>query len=189
MTRVSFAHTETPVVVINCQIGALAIMRSLGPLGVQLYGVDGDAAAPAFGSRYCREHFVLKFSEDRSGEYLEGLLAIGRKLKRKAILIATSDETTEFVADHRESLREHFLFQDNPPELVRRLASKQGMFALATEHAVPTPHTVFPQRIEDVYAYAERGTFPVMLKGIYGNRLAARTQKKMVLVESREELH
>ena len=33
---------STPVVVVNCKLGALAIMRSLGPLGVPLYGVDPD---------------------------------------------------------------------------------------------------------------------------------------------------
>jgi predicted ATP-grasp superfamily ATP-dependent carboligase len=186
--KTRFAHTATPVVVVNCQLGALAIMRSLGPLGIPLYGVDGDPSAPALGSRYCRERFRLRFSEDRPAEYLNGLLDIGRRLGRKAILIATSDETTQFVADHRDSLRDRFVFQDNPPELVRRLASKQGMFGLATQHGVPTPHTLFPQRIEDVYAYAERGSFPVMLKGIYGNRLAARTRRKMVLVNTRDQL-
>jgi predicted ATP-grasp superfamily ATP-dependent carboligase len=188
MKAVRLAQDATPIVIVNCQLGALAIMRSLGPLGVPLYGVDGDPGAPALASRYCRDRFLLPFSEDRPAEYLHGLLAIGQKLGRKAILIATSDETTQFVADHRDSLREHFVFQDNPAELVRRLASKQGMFGLATEHGVPTPRTVFPRQIQDVYEYAECGSFPVMLKGIYGNRLAARTQKKMVLVHSRDEL-
>jgi len=37
---VRFERSDTPVVVINGQLGALAIMRSLGPLGVPLYGVS-----------------------------------------------------------------------------------------------------------------------------------------------------
>jgi D-aspartate ligase len=185
---VTFPDNRTPVVVVNCKLGALAIMRSLGPWGVELYGVDGDPAAPAMRSRYCRERFVLKFDEARPEPYLEGLLAIGRKIGRRAILIPTSDETTQFVADHAAALREHFVFQDNSPELVRRLASKREMFALAVEHGVPTPNTVFPRSIDDVAMYAERGTFPVMLKGIYGNRLQARTHKKMAIIDSRHDL-
>lgn len=180
--------TQTPVVVINCQIGALAIMRTLGALGIPLFGVDRDRNAPAMRSRYCRERFVLAFDEERPGPYLEGLLAIGRRLGRKAILIATSDETTQFVADHAGALREHFIFPDNSPTLVRQLASKREMFELAMAQGVPTPMTVFPKNLDDVLAYAERGVFPVMLKGIYGNRLQARTRKKMAIVGTRDEL-
>lgn len=181
-------NTTTPVVVVNGQLAGLAIMRSLGPLGVPLYGVDGDPSAPALRSRYCQERFTLRFDEDNQEPYLAGLLAIGRSIGRQSILIPTSDETTQFVADHREALRPYFLFQDNSPELVKQLASKQEMFGLALQHGVPTPHTIFPRCRQDVERYAETNKFPVMLKGIYGNRLQLRTNKKMVIVQSAAEL-
>lgn len=184
----TFAHTATPVVVVNGQLAGLAIMRSLGALGVPLYGVDGDPNAPALRSKYCREKFVLPFHEDRPGPYLEGLLEVGRRLGQRSILVPTSDETTQFVADHAEALRPHFVFQDNSPELVRQLASKREMFGLAMQHGIPTPHTVFPQSLQDVLDYCDRGQFPVMLKGIYGNRLQLRTSRKMVIVGTRDEL-
>lgn len=172
----------------NGQLAGLAIMRSLGPLGVPLYAVDGDKAAPALRSRYCREAVVLPFKEDDTRPYLDGLLKLAKRIGRHSILIATSDETTEFVADHRDILREHFTFQDNSPELVRRLASKQEMFGLALQYGVPTPHTIFPRCFRDVEQYAATGKFPVMLKGIYGNRLQLRTNKKMVIVQTADEL-
>jgi predicted ATP-grasp superfamily ATP-dependent carboligase len=175
-------------VVVNCQLGALAIMRTLGRLGVPLYGVDGDRQAPAMLSRYCRECFVLDFDERRPAPYLDGLLRIGRKLGRRAVLIPTSDETTQFVADHADALREHFVFQDNPPELIRALASKREMFCLAVRLGVPTPHTEFPTSFQDVERYIQTGRFPVMLKGIYGNRLELRARKKMAIARSADEL-
>jgi D-aspartate ligase len=185
---VSSPNVTTPVVVVVGQLGGLAIMRSLGALGVPLYGVDGSADAPALRSRYCRERVILPFNESALKPYLEGLLALGRRIGRRAILIPTSDETTQFVADHADALRTHYVFQDNSPELIRSLASKREMFSLATQHGVPTPHTVFPKSVQDVERYASTGRFPVMLKGIYGNRLAARTRKKMVIVNSAAEL-
>jgi D-aspartate ligase len=184
----TFGRTDTPVVVMNGRLAGLAIMRSLGLLGVPLYGVDADPAAPALRSKYCCERFVLPFDENRPELYRDGLLAIARTLGRLAILIPTSDETTQFVADHADALRPYFMFQDNAPSLVRQLASKREMFGLALAHGVPTPRTVFPQRLQDVLEYAERGPFPVMLKGIYGNRLEMRTRKKMVIVHTRDEL-
>jgi D-aspartate ligase len=187
--RVKLADTTTPVVIVNGQLGALAIMRSLGELGIPLYGVDGNAAAPALQSRYCREKFVLPFREDQPEPYFTGLMSIGHRIGRKAVLIATSDETTQFVADHRDALREQFVFQDNSPELVRRLASKREMFGLALQHGVPTPHTEFPTSLRDVERYADTGRFPVMLKGIFGNRLQSRTARKMVIVQTAAELY
>jgi D-aspartate ligase len=181
-------RTDTPVVVVNCRLGALAIMRSLGAHGVRLYGIDNDASAPALRSRYCRERIILPCEEGRPEPLIDGLEKLARKLGRPAILIATSDETTQAVVDHADRLRPHFWFQDNSPVLVRQLASKREMFGLAIEHGVPTPQTAFPERMTDVLAYAERGQFPVMLKGIYGNRLQARSQKKMVIVNTQAEL-
>jgi D-aspartate ligase len=181
-------QVTTPVVVVVGQLGGLAIMRSLGAWGVPLYGVDASPDAPALRSRYCRERVILDFKEHAPEPYLDGLLALGRRIGQRAILIATSDETTQFVADHRDALRGQYIFQDNPPELIRSLASKREMFELATRHGVPTPHTVFPKCVQDVERYAATGRFPVMLKGIYGNRLAARTRKKMVIVQSAAEL-
>jgi predicted ATP-grasp superfamily ATP-dependent carboligase len=185
---VSRIDTSTPVVVVNGQLAGLAIMRTLGELGVTLYGVDGDPKAPTLLSKYCRERIVMPFVESDQQPYVEGLMALGRRIGKRAILIPTSDETTQLVADHRDQLRECFTFSENSPQLVRDLASKKEMFSLALRHGVPTPHTVFPQCLQDVEQYAATGRFPVMLKGIYGNRLQLRTNKKMLIVHNAQEL-
>jgi D-aspartate ligase len=176
--------TDMPVVVVHCRLAALAIMRSLGALGIPVYGVSGDRRSPAMQSRYCRGRFLLPFHESQPERYLEGLLGVARDLGGRPILIPTSDETAQFVADHADVLRGRFRFQDNDAATVRRLASKREMFGLASAHGVPTPLTQFPQSSDEVAAYAKSGPFPVMLKGIYGNRLAARTNKKMEIVRS-----
>jgi len=161
-----FKNVSTPVVVVNCKLGALAIMRSLGPLGVPLYGVDADPRSPAMLSRYCRERFLYGLDENRPMEFLDRLSEIGRRLKRPAILIPTSDETAQFVVDHAEPLSRQFIFPRNSPEMIARLVSKKGMYELALELGVPTPVTLFPQNLEDLKAFLPKIAFPVMLKGI-----------------------
>jgi len=185
---IKFKDVSTPVVVVNCQLGALAIMRSLGPLGVPLYGVDPDPRAPALLSRYCRERFVFGLDPSRPAEFLDGLLQVGRRLGRPAILIPTSDETAEFVVDQAAALSRQFIFPTNSAEMIGRLVSKKGMYELALKHDIPTPVTLFPNSLADVEAFLPKIVFPVMLKGIYGNRLQTRSQKKMVIVHSSEEL-
>ena len=63
--------TATPVVVVNCKLGGLAIMRSLGAYGVPIYGVDADPKAPGMLSRYCKQRIVCAFDENRPERFLE----------------------------------------------------------------------------------------------------------------------
>jgi predicted ATP-grasp superfamily ATP-dependent carboligase len=62
------------------------------------------------------------------------------------------------------------------------------MFAIASRHNIPTPATLFPQKLEDVVEFVDKFHFPVMLKGIHGNRLFARTGYKMALAENKAAL-
>jgi predicted ATP-grasp superfamily ATP-dependent carboligase len=163
-------------------------MRSLGRLGIAVFGVSNRGADPAFSSRYCRGRYVVPYSEANQEVLKRALLNISATLGRKALLVPTSDETAQFVADNSSDLREHFLFQDNTASLVRQLASKQEMFGLARKHGVPTPETLFPTSTADVETYAETGRFPVMLKAIYGNRQEARGQRKMQVAETPAQL-
>src|SRR4051794_40448082 len=146
-------------------------MRSLGRLGVPVHGVDEDPRSPAMLSRYCRERFLFGLDACGPAEFLERLLDVGRRLGTRAILIPTSDETAQFVVDHAEALGREFVFPKNSAEMIRRLVSKKGMYELALEHGVPTPVTLFPECVDDVKAFIPSITFPVMLKGIFGNRL------------------
>src|SRR5262249_28224020 len=60
--------------------------------------------------------------------------------------------------------------------------------ALARRFGVPTPEVAFPQSLSDVLEYIETARFPVMLKGIDGNKLRDRTGRKMAVVYSPRQL-
>lgn len=180
--------TRTPVLLLGCKLGALSIMRSLGSQGVRIYGIDDDPRSPALRSRYLHSKYIKTFRPEAPGDYLTFLIELGNAMTAKAVLIPTSDELSEFVAENREALKACFLFADNSIELVRGLASKKEMFRIASRLGIPTPRTLFPEKLDDVVAYAERIQFPVMLKGIYGNRLQERSGRKMLSVNSKAEL-
>lgn len=180
--------TSTPVVVLNCGLGALAIMRTLGYLGVDVYGVTNDPRAHALRSRYCRKRFVLSTERSSGPALAESLLDLRASFAKKPILIATSDETAIAVADAYDDLAEAYLIAQNGGPIVATLADKMTMFDLARQHALPAPHTLLPTTLEETKVYAERASYPVMLKGAMGNRLYARTGKKMVFVHSKAEL-
>ncbi len=178
---------STPVLALRAHHGTLGIARSLGRLGVPVHAVHADLTHPLFRSRYLAGAHAWDFSAsaERSVEFL---LRTGRRLGRGTVLIPTSDDTAELVAEHAGTLREWFVFQENPPELVRALSNKRSLYALAQRHGIPTAETVFPGSLAEVEAFAAGATFPVMLKASDGLRLQARTGKKMVIARTAAEL-
>ncbi len=135
-----------------------------------------------------RERFVLEIDTDRPERTIDALVGIGRRLAHRPLLIPTWDEASIMVSDHAGILSEHFRFPLQPPGLARSLASKQSMYLLARDHGVPTPMASFPRNMDDVEAYLAAAAFPVMLKGITGNRLLKHAGRKMAIVQTPAEL-
>jgi len=180
---------STPVVVLRSDShGGLNIMRSLGRLGVPVYNVDPARWAPANLSRYCCGKFIWDIEHRPAEDSLEFMHDLRRKIGRPCILVPTTDRTARFVADHSASLGADFIFPQVPAQLVHTLASKQEMFYLARRHNIPSPEAAFPQSRAAVEEFLARARFPIMLKGIDGQRLWDRTGKKMFIVQSAEEL-
>ena len=181
--------TSTPVVILKVEhYGGLGIIRTLGRLGIQVYGIDRNPRAPGFSSRYLREKLVWDTDRESEQSTIDRLLSLGRTIGRRSVLIATSDELSVLVARYADVLSEWFIYHHLPADLVRRLCSKQELYLLAGEQGIPTPMTLFPRCREDVVKYARTGPFPVVLKGISGRRLMTRAWRKLVIVRNEREL-
>jgi predicted ATP-grasp superfamily ATP-dependent carboligase len=183
------ADVSTPVLVLSLGThGPVGILRSLGRLGVPMYAVRGSNREVGGCSRYCRQVFRWEFPQAQPGPLLEALRKAQRAIGRQTILIPTSDETSVFVADHADGLREFFLFPEQCSSLPRALASKKEAHALARTYGIPTPDVMFPQSRADVANFAKGATYPIMLKAIDGARCVRRTGVNMVIVRSSREL-
>jgi D-aspartate ligase len=180
--------TSLPVVVLKMHHGSLGIARSLGRLGVPVYGLTATRYTWSAASRYWRGCYEWDVESALAPRSLEYLLALGRRLGRGALLIPVSDQTTMFVAQHADALKEWFRFPNLSHEAVQSLTSKKEMYFLARKFGIPTPNTTFPQSREELIGLLDRTQFPVLLKGIDGIRLHARTGLKMAIVRSASEL-
>lgn len=145
--------------------GGVGAIRSLGRLGVPMYAVTEDRYTPAAASRYLTRAFVWPTTGlERPESLVEGLLAIGRRIGRPAVLFPTDEEAAVLVAEHAAALRERFLLPRVPAALPRRLASKQGLYELCLAHGVPAPHTASPDSLAGVEEFAATARFPVVAK-------------------------
>src|SRR5262245_12239003 len=121
-----------PVLVLQMQHhGALGVMRSLGRLGVRVYGVHPTRRPPASFSKYCRQVFELDLDQAPPEESVDSLRAIGRGLGSMPLLLPTNDESALFVARNASQLQESFLFPLNPVQVVWSLYNKKAMYCLA----------------------------------------------------------
>ncbi|MDQ2947962.1 MAG: carboxylate--amine ligase [Acidobacteriota bacterium] len=180
---------STPAVVLNCRRqGGLAMLRTLGRLGVPVWSVDSDRFAPPAFSRFKAGSFIWDFDAHSPQESLDFLANVGQKIGRKSFLFPTTDAGTLFVSKNAAILREHFLFPSQSSNLVEALCSKREMFFLARQCGIPTPHATFPLCRADVLDFGRTSAFPLMVKGIDGKRLETRAGKRMYIVHSEREL-
>ena len=186
---------STPVLVLTASPrarrsphGAIGIIRSLGRLGIPVLTVDSDPRGPATYSKYLRRRFIFDLANAAPESAVDYLLDIGRLTRKRPVLVPTWDEASVLVADYADVLSDRFLVPVQPANLPRSLANKREMFQLAKRHKVPTPSATFPTSVQEVRDFAATATFPVMLKGISGNRLLERAGRKMVIVQRPDDL-
>lgn len=120
--------------------GGVGAIRSLGRLGVPMYAITEDPYTPAASSRCLRRAFVWPTTGTEEPDRLvEGLLRIGKRIGRAAVLVPTDEEAAVLIAERQKELGGVFLFPRVEAGLPRRLASKQGLHELCVEHGIPTP--------------------------------------------------
>src|SRR5437763_8481565 len=85
--------TSVPVVILtwgNHGFGH-CIARSLGRLGISVYGVHANPRSPEARSHYWRENFIWDIRKASPNESADWLLQLARKLGMRPILIPTGD--------------------------------------------------------------------------------------------------
>jgi D-aspartate ligase len=171
MARARGIDTTTPVVILKMttnlvQHGVLGVVRSAGRWGIPVHWVHNEDAAPAAYSRYLTAAHPLPPGAGTAEHWIEHLKRVGRAVGGRPVLVATDDPSTALLADHAGALEQWFRFPVLPEGLVASLVDKRGLHAICLRAGVPTPAARFPQRRDDLYAHAEDGEFPVVVKRI-----------------------
>jgi D-aspartate ligase len=188
-SKVVSKDASVPVVVLKTfNHHGIGIARSLGRLGVDVYGIGISRMVAGLHSRYFKQKFVRDVDTAPSEETVDYLLDIGKRIGKRSLLIPTTDTCTIFLADYADRLKEWYIFPNNSRELTHSLIDKKGMYFLAKKSNVPTPETCFPRSRMDVEKYVKDAMFPVMFKGIDGLAAALRSGRKMFVAKTKREL-
>jgi predicted ATP-grasp superfamily ATP-dependent carboligase len=144
--------------------GGLGAIRTLGRLGVPVYGVHERRWAPAAGSRYLSGRLFWRPDPDQAERTIEGLTRLAEMIGRPAVLIPTDDAGAIFLSEHGGPLRGSFLFPDPPPGLPRRLAGKYSLYELCQQMGVPAPLTALADSPVQAAEFAALAGFPLIAK-------------------------
>jgi predicted ATP-grasp superfamily ATP-dependent carboligase len=161
--------TGTPAVVLKfdpnvMHHGGLGIIRSLGRLGVPVYGVHEGPWAPAASSRYLAGRFFWQPSPADVERVLTGLLRLAERIGRPSVLLTTDDAGAIFLAEHGRGLRRWFCFPDPPRNLPRRLAGKYSLREVCRDLGIPSPRTVMPGDLREARDFAADAGYPLIAK-------------------------
>lgn len=167
--------------------GALAVARTLGTCGVPVYAALDDRFTPLTASRHLTRLFRWEQWPRDVNEFVAATLRIGELIGRPTLIIPVDDLSAVLVAENAAQLRGAFLLPPVASHLPRLLSNKETLHTLCTEHGVPDVAGVIPRTIDDVRAFADRSTFPVMIKAAEQWRLM-RSQINAKRIESRAEL-
>jgi D-aspartate ligase len=163
------ADIDTPAVVLKLDRnvfhhGGLGVIRSLGRLGVPVYGVHEDRLAPAAASRYLTGRYFWSPDPGDVPRLLEGLNHLADRIGRPAVLLTTDDAGALFLAEHGADLEGRFLFPRPPAGLPRRLAGKYTLHEVCRQNGFPSPGTALPESLAAARSFAAAAGYPVIAK-------------------------
>src|SRR5215469_11716465 len=128
-------HTDTPALVLKfdqnvMHHGGLGAIRTLGRLGVEVYGVHEGPLAPAASSRYLHGRCFWQPGSRDPELIVTGLARLAEIIGRRAVLLPTDDAGAIFLAEHGDLLADRFVFARPTAGLPRRLAGKHSAWEL-----------------------------------------------------------
>jgi D-aspartate ligase len=186
--------TTVPVLVLKLDgyalhHGGLGVVRSLGRLGIPVYGVYRERLVPAAVSNYLSGRFIWRGDAEDEDRFLDGMATIGERLGRTSVLVPTDDLGAILVSEHASTLGRWFRFPQPPSGLAQLVASKKGLSELCGKLGVPCPQVSYPSSRHDLEEFAARAGFPVVAKAIEPWRLPAGAGLKSTsIIHSRDDL-
>ncbi|MGC8659053.1 MAG: hypothetical protein ACP5U1_08265 [Desulfomonilaceae bacterium] len=182
---------STPALVLKCvedsHIG-LGAARSLGRLGVPVYGIGGSLHIPSATSRYFRETFIHELKSSTSEEEIVDFIITVAKKIGKAVPLLTVDTFACIFAKYGHVLKEFFFMPEVDPDMVPNLSNKWEMQLIAEKHGVPTARAVAPKTKPEVEEFSKTARFPLVFKASEWTDIETRPSQRMVIVHNFEEL-
>ncbi len=160
------AGARPPAIILGGDHNALAIARSLGAAGIEVYAINQPQAAVRY-SRFCK--WVPLTCGDTPQTWLGYLLGSESEPLRGSVLLAASDEAIELIAEHRQPLSEKFILDLSNPAAQACMLDKLCTYRAARAAGIPTPNFWVADTLEELQQLELELAYPLVLKPILGH--------------------
>lgn len=142
---------------------SLAMTRSLGKQGLEVWTAERIRMTPAACSRYCAGSLRSPDPAQEPDAYAKWLLDTLRARKFD-LLIPSDDHALEIVLQHRAEVNAWTTCVLPPAESYSLASDKYQTMRLAEQSRVPHPATRWPSDVVEVALQAEQWVYPVVIK-------------------------
>jgi D-aspartate ligase len=145
--------------------GGVAVIRTLGRVGVRVFGVHEDVGTPAARSAYLTGGFVWPTGgqETYRRQLLVGLAEVVARIGKPCVVIPTDDHAAVFLNEHADQLPAPLRQPALAPGLARELVNKQRCRSLAMRSGIPVPSTTVLRCPTSISALGTM-EFPIVVK-------------------------
>ena len=176
-----------PALVLSTDTTGLGVIRALGGAGVPVVAVHYTDNHIGQVSRYVTASFRTPRPLREEEAFVQALLDRAGRFEG-GLLVPASDSSLVAVARHREALAERYVVAAPAWDVVGSFIDKPRTYALAAAAGVAVPETLVPRSEEEAIAYADRATYPCLVKPSVGHLYLARFRTKMVFAPDRDRL-
>ena len=145
----------------------LVIARSLGKKSINIGAASYQKGALVFKSKYCRKKLISPRSSEHDA-YVKFLQETSANEKPE-LIIAGSDNTSQYVSDNRETFGPQFRNALPSKEAFVTANQKDSCLKLAMDLGVQVPKSFFPDNVEEANKLADKLSYPVLVKGQLGS--------------------
>lgn len=168
---------------------SLAVIRSLGKMGLQVTAGEKTYFTTGFFSKYCHKKLVYPSPEKDEKKFIECLLNVLKK-DNYDVLFPVADACLQPIMNNYDVLSQYTKIALPRPEIFMQGYDKGNTLRIAEQYNIPHPKTIFFKKGDNLSAIREIIDFPVIIKPTIssGSRGMARCSNFQELTEKIQRL-
>ena len=176
------------VIVIGDHVQALGIIRSLGRRGIPVYLLHDKNLCIGRFSRYTKRYMKTPDASNES-EFIDFMINLAKNEQvRDWVLIPTNDAWVYVLSKHKKTLEEYYNVSTPSWDIVKFAYDKKLTYSIAEKNGILIPKTIYPKNLEELNEMLSNIIFPVIIKPAIMHHFYKKIKKKVIKVNSKEEL-
>jgi len=142
---------------------ALAVIRSLGLRGIEVWAADNVGLNAGFLSKYCSKAFIYPSPIRNKSKFIKFMLRFAKK-ENFELLIPITDLTMVPIVEHKDEFEDYVKIAAPPYDIAVKAFDKAQTVRIAEKAGIPCPQTFLINDIRDLKEVANSFRYPVVIK-------------------------